>query len=154
TVGGSTAVGGGRGGFYTQAQYSEIVAYARERFMTVVPEIDMPGHVNAALASYAEVNCDGVAPPLYTGTQVGFSSLCVSKEITYRFIDDVIRELAALTPGQYLHIGGDEAHATSPADYQLFMGRAQQIVARHGKRVQAWHQIVDAAPLPSTVAQY
>ena len=85
--------------------------------MEVVPEIDMPGHTNAALASYAELNCDGVAPPLYTGTEVGFSSLCVPKEITYDFVDDVIRELAALTPGQYLHIGGDEAHSTSHEDY-------------------------------------
>ncbi|OEV24688.1 hypothetical protein AN219_25995, partial [Streptomyces nanshensis] len=68
------------------------------------------GHTNAALASYAELNCDGKAPPRYTGTEVGFSSLCVSLERTYDFVDDVLRELAALTPGRYLHIGGDEAH--------------------------------------------
>jgi hexosaminidase len=154
TYGGSTSVGGDPGGYYTQAQFSEIVAYARQRYITVVPEIDLPGHVNAALASYAELNCNGVAPPLYTGTDVGFSSLCVSKEITYRFVNDVVRELAALTPGSYLHIGGDEAQATTPADYATFMGRVQPIVARYGKNVQAWHQIVDATPLPSTVAQY
>ena len=63
--GGSTEVGGGAGGFYTQAQYSELVRYAAERFITIVPEIDMPGHTNAALASYGELNCDGVAPPLH-----------------------------------------------------------------------------------------
>jgi hexosaminidase len=154
TYGGSTSVGGDPGGYYTQAQFSEIVAYARQRYITVVPEIDLPGHVNAALASYAELNCDGVAPPLYTGTDVGFSSLCVSKEITYKFVSDVVRELAALTPGSYLHVGGDEAHATTPADYATFMGRVQPIVARYGKHVQAWHQIVAATPLPSTVAQY
>jgi hexosaminidase len=154
TYGGSTAVGGDPGGYYTQEQYRQIVAYARQRYITVVPEIDMPGHVNAALASYAELNCDGTAPPLYTGTDVGFSSVCVSKPITYRFLDDVIGELAAITPGPYLHIGGDEAHATSPADYATFMKRAQQIVADHGKRVLAWHQVVSASPLPTTVAQY
>src|SRR6185295_5797180 len=132
TYGGSTAVDGDPGGYYTQEQYRDIVEYARQRFITVIPEIDMPGHVNAALASYAELNCDGIAPPLYTGTDVGFSSLCVSKPITYRFIDDVIRELAALPPGRYLHIGGDEAQATSHADYVTFMNRAQQIVADHG----------------------
>jgi hexosaminidase len=154
THGGSTAVGGDPGGYYTQAQYAEIVAYAARRHITVIPEIDMPGHVNAALASYAELNCDGVAPPLYTGTEVGFSSLCVGKEITYRFVDDVIRELAALTPGPFVHIGGDEASATSPADYVAFMNRAQRIVAAHGKRVLAWHQVVAATPLPGTVAQY
>jgi len=154
TYGGSTAVDGAPGGYYTQDQFRGIVAYAKSRFITVIPEIDMPGHVNAALASYAELNCDGVAPPLYTGTDVGFSSLCVSKDITYKFLDDVIRELAAITPGPYIHVGGDEAAATTPADYVTFMNRVQQIVASHGKRVQAWHQIVDATPLPTTVAQY
>jgi hexosaminidase len=154
TYGGSTAVDGDPGGYYTQEQYRQIVAYAQQRFITVIPEIDMPGHVNAALASYAELNCDGVAPPLYTGTDVGFSSLCVGKELTYKFLDDVIGELAAITPGRYLHVGGDEASATSPADYVTFMNRVQRIVAAHGKSVLAWHQVVEATPLPSTVAQY
>jgi hexosaminidase len=154
TVGGSTAVGGDRGGYYTQDEYRAIVAYARQRYITVVPEIDMPGHVNAALASYAELNCDGKAPPLYTGTGVGFSSLCVGKPVTYRFVTDVVTELAALTPGPYLHIGGDEADATSAKDYATFMNRAQQIVVDRGKRVLAWHQVVGATPLPTTVAQY
>ena len=62
TRGGSTEVGGGLGGFYTQPQYADLVAYAAERFITIVPEIDMPGHTNAALSSYAELNCNGVAP--------------------------------------------------------------------------------------------
>jgi hexosaminidase len=154
TFGGSTAVGGDPGGYYTKAQYQEIIAYAAARNITVVPEIDMPGHTNAALASYAELNCDGVAPPLYTGTRVGFSSLCVSKEITYTFIDQVLGELAALTPGPYLHIGGDEATSTQPADYRTFMDRAQAVVARHGKIVVGWHDIADATMLPTTVAQY
>jgi hexosaminidase len=152
--GGSTQVGGGGGGYFTKADYAAIVAYARSRYITVVPEVDMPGHVNAALASYAELNCDGKAPPLYTGTDVGFSSLCVNKELTYKFIDDVVGELAALTPGPYLHVGGDEAHATKPDDYVTFMNRVQAIVAAHGKSVLAWHQVVNATPLPSTVAQY
>ncbi len=152
--GGSTAVGGDPGGYYTQDDYRQIVAYAAARYITVVPEIDMPGHTNAALASYAELNCDGVAPPLYTGTDVGFSSLCVSKDITYTFIDQVIGELAALTPGPYVHIGGDEANSTTAADYAMFINRAQQIVAAHGKTVVGWHDVVNATPLPSTVAQY
>jgi hexosaminidase len=153
-VGGSTEVGGGAGGYYTQSDYRAIVAYAQRRFITVVPEIDMPGHTNAALASYADLNCNGVAPPLYTGTDVGFSSLCVGKDITYRFIDDVIGRLAALTPGPYLHIGGDESHATSAADYVTFINRAQRIVAAHGKTVIGWHDIVRATLLPSTIAQF
>jgi hexosaminidase len=119
-----------------------------------VPEIDMPSHTNAALASYAQLNCDGVAPPLYTGTEVGFSSLCVPKDVTYAFVDDVVRELAAITPGRYLHIGGDEAHSTSQADYVAFMNRAQAVVQQYGKTVMGWHQITSATPVPGAVAEY
>ncbi|MDO8679879.1 MAG: family 20 glycosylhydrolase [Acidobacteriota bacterium] len=72
--GGRSEVGGGSGGFYTQDQYRELVAYAQARFITIVPEIDMPGHTNAALASYAELNCDGVARRPFTGIEVGFST--------------------------------------------------------------------------------
>ncbi|MGP3975401.1 beta-N-acetylhexosaminidase [Streptomyces sp. 8N114] len=151
--GGGSEVGGGPGGYYTKADYREIVRYASARHLTVVPEIDMPGHTNAALASYAELNCDGVAPPRYTGIEVGFSSLCVPLERTYDFVDDVIRELAALTPGPYLHIGGDEAHATSHEDYVTFMRRVQPVVAKYGKKAIGWHQIT-AAPDRGTVAQY
>ncbi|WP_405150739.1 beta-N-acetylhexosaminidase [Sphaerisporangium sp. NBC_01403] len=154
TYGGSTAVGGGPGGYYTKADYQQIVSYAAARSVTVVPEIDMPSHTNAALASYASLNCDGVAPPLYTGTDVGFSSLCTAKELTYTFIDQVVGELAALTPGPYLHIGGDEAASTAPADYAAFVNRVQRIVAAHGKTVAGWHDVTKATPLPSTVAQY
>ncbi|GAA3395349.1 beta-N-acetylhexosaminidase [Streptomyces roseoviridis] len=154
THGGSTQVGGGPGGFYTKDDYREIVRYAASRHQEVVPEIDMPGHTNAALSSYAELNCDGVAPPLYTGTEVGFSTLCVRKEITYDFVDDVIRELAALTPGRYLHIGGDEAHSTSHADYLAFMDRVQPVVAKYGKTVIGWHQLTGARPAPGALAQY
>ncbi|MFI8517162.1 beta-N-acetylhexosaminidase [Streptomyces sp. NPDC085481] len=152
--GGSTQVGGGPGGSYTKDDYREIVRYAASRYQEVVPEIDMPGHTNAALASYAELNCDGVAPPLYTGTNVGFSSLCVPKDVTYDFVDDVIRELAALTPGRYLHIGGDEAHSTSHADYVAFMDRVQPVVAKYGKTVVGWHQLTGATPAQGALAQY
>ncbi|MGW0086180.1 beta-N-acetylhexosaminidase [Streptomyces sp. NPDC003393] len=154
TYGGSTQVGGGQGGYYTKADYKEIVRYAASRYLEVVPEIDMPGHTNAALASYADLNCDGVAPPLYTGTKVGFSSLCVPKEATYDFVDDVIRELAAITPGRYLHIGGDEAHSTSHEDYVKFMDRVQPIVAKYGKTVIGWHQLTGATPAKGALAQY
>ncbi|MFF8829709.1 beta-N-acetylhexosaminidase [Streptomyces sp. NPDC015131] len=152
--GGSTQVGGGPGGYYTKAQYREIVAHAASRHLEVVPEIDMPGHTNAALASYAELNCDGVAPPLYTGIEVGFSSLCAGKEVTYDFVDDVVREVAALTPGRYLHIGGDEAHSTSHEDYVAFMDRAQAAVAKYGKTVIGWHQLTGARPAKGALAQY
>ncbi|MEV6164695.1 beta-N-acetylhexosaminidase [Streptomyces sp. NPDC052052] len=154
THGGQTEVGGGAGGFYTKSDYREIVRYAASRYLEVVPEIDLPGHTNAALASYPELNCDGVAPPLYTGTSVGFSSLCAQKALTYDFVDDVIRELAALTPGRYLHIGGDEAHSTSHDDYVAFMDKAQAAVGRYGKTVIGWHQLTGATPVKGAVAQY
>ncbi|HWM35825.1 MAG TPA: beta-N-acetylhexosaminidase [Streptomyces sp.] len=154
TYGGGSEVGGGPGGYYTKDDYREIVRYADERELTVVPEIDMPGHTNAALASYAELNCDGVAPPRYTGTEVGFSSLCVPLDVTYDFVDDVVRELAEMTPGRYLHIGGDEAHSTSHEDYVAFMERAQKTVAKYGKTVIGWHQLTGAKPAKGAVAQY
>jgi hexosaminidase len=152
--GGSTEVGGGEGGFFTQEQYSDIVKYAQARHITIVPEIDMPGHTNAALASYAELNCDGKARELYTGINVGFSSLCVRKDITYKFVDDVIRELAALTPGPYIHIGGDESHSTKTEDYLFFMEKAQEIVSKYGKNVLGWDEIATTKLADGSVAQY
>ncbi|MEV6985199.1 beta-N-acetylhexosaminidase [Sphaerisporangium sp. NPDC051017] len=153
-VGGRTAVGGDRGGFYTRNDYREIVKYAQDRYVTVIPEIDTPGHTNAALASYARLNCDGRARRPYTGTDVGFSSLCVGKDVTYRFLDDVIGELARLTPGPYIDIGGDEAKSTRRAGYRAFVARVQKIVHRHGKRMMGWEEIADAKPSPDSVAEH
>jgi hexosaminidase len=154
THGGSTAVGGGSGGYYTQADYADIIAYARQRYVMIIPEIDLPGHTNAALASYAELNCDDVAPSLYTGIEVGFSSLCPDKAITFQFVDDVVRELAALTPGPYLHIGGDEAVATNHDDYIRFVERFQQIVQSHGKRMIGWEEVSQINLSPASIVQY
>lgn len=120
----------------------------------VVSEIDMPGHTNAALASYGELNCDGEAPPLYTGTGVGFSSLCIAKPITYRFIDDVVRELSAMAPGPYIHIGGDEAHSPPHEDYVTFVNRVEDIVSAHGKDMLGWEEITGADVSSSSVAQH
>jgi hexosaminidase len=152
-VGGSTQVGGGTGGYYTQEQYKEIVEYARSRYITIVPEIDTPGHTNAALASYAELNESEEAPALYIDTKVGFSSLWINSEITYRFLDDVIGELAALTPGPYIHIGGDEARSTPEEDYKKFIRRMQGTVVAHGKTPVGWSEIGEAELLPGTIAQ-
>ncbi len=153
-IGGSTQVGGGKGGFYTQEQYAEIVQYAAERNIMVIPEIDMPGHTNSALASYPELNCNDKATELYTGTKVGFSSLCTSKEITYQFITDVFSELAALTPGPYLHIGGDESHVTKLEDYIPFMNKVQGIVNTLGKQVIGWDEIALSTLKPNSAVQY
>ncbi len=154
SVGGRTAVGGGKGGYFTQRDYAAIVAYARARFVEVVPEIDMPGHVNAALASYGKLACDGKAPAPYTGIDVGFSSLCIGKDLTYRFVDDVVREIAALTPGRYFHVGGDEAHSTDADEYRTFMERVERIVRSHGKRMVGWEDVAKSRLHRTSVAQH
>ena len=153
-IGGSTAVNHDPGGYYTQAEYTDIVAFAASRYVMIVPEIDTPGHTNAALASYPELNSNEIAPELYAGTEVGFSSLCVDKEVTYKFLDDVIGEIASLTPGPYIHIGGDEAAATQPADYKLIIERLQTIVKAHGKQMIGWEEIANVDLLPTTIDQY
>ncbi|WP_285115848.1 family 20 glycosylhydrolase [Leifsonia sp. fls2-241-R2A-40a] len=154
-VGGSTGVDGGRGGFYTQDEFRDLVAYAAERHVTIVPEIDMPGHTNAALASYPGLNADGVAPAPYTGTEVGFSTLQTGDALTERFVRDVIRELADLTPGRLLHLGGDECLSTPPADFVAFVEDAARAVTAAGKTPVGWHEMGRAAGLPAgTVGQY
>jgi len=152
--GGKTEVGGGEGGYFTQEEYSDIVRYAGERYITIIPEIDMPSHTNAALSSYAELNIGGKATEPYTGTDVGFSTLDTRSETTYKFIDDVVREIAALTPGQYFHIGGDESHSTKIDDYIYFVNRVQDIVLSHGKSVTGWDEIANATLRPGAVVQY
>lgn len=152
-IGASTEVGGGEGGFFTQEQYQDIVQYAAERFITVIPEIDLPGHTQAALASYPELNCDGKAGELYTGTKVGFSTLCTDSEATYEFVDAVIKELAAITPGPYIHIGGDESHATEKEDYIYFINRAQQIVSKYGKTLIGWDEVVQGELEKESIVQ-
>lgn len=154
THGGSTEVGGGEGGYYTQEQYADLIAYAGDRFVTIIPEIDLPGHINAALASYPELNCNGKATDLYTGTEVGFSTLCIGKEITFKFVDDVMGELAAMTPTPYLHIGGDEAHVTKKKDYIAFVNRFSDIVKGHGKIMIGWEEIAQANLDSNAVAQH
>ena len=152
--GGSGAVGGGPGGFYSHDDLRAIVRYAAERFVTVVPEIDTPGHVQAAIAAYPELGGPGSSSNLYTGVEVGFSSLDVHAALAYRFLNDVFRELAALTSGPFLHIGGDEAHSTSHADYIAFMERVQPVVAAHGKRLAGWEEIASAPLGDGAVVQY
>ena len=164
----ATSVGGGPGGFYTQDDYRAIVAYAASRHMTVVPELDMPGHTHAVGIAHPElaedpvldavVSTGGPAPRAgepYTAIDVGFSSLRIGEDATYDFVADVFGELAELTPGPYLHFGGDEALGTSPEDFATFVARASEIVRRTGKTPIAWHE-AGAAPglAPGTIGQY
>lgn len=153
-IGGSTQVGGGAGGYYTQDEFINLAAYAASRAVMLVPEVDMPGHTNAALASYAELNCDGTARELYTGIEVGFSSLCVDKELTYRFVNDVVREISAISPAPYFHIGGDETRSTPEEQFIRFVERAQEIVMANGKQTVGWGEIGKAQLKPGALAQH
>ena len=178
-VGGSTEVGGGKGGFYTQEEYKDLVTYAAERYITIVPEIDMPGHTNSALAAYGELN-PGVNLPigqgldslnkqpldyqlplrapqasqLYTGIEVGWSTFAPQLDLTYAFIDSVVRELSEITPGPYIHIGGDESHVTEKEDYVYFVERVQDIVSKHNKTSIGWDEVATAKLLPGNIAQF
>ena len=153
-IGGKTEVGGGPGGFYTQEQYADLVRYAQDRFVTIVPEIEMPSHINAALASYGELNCDGKARELYTGIEVGFSNFCVDRDVVYKFIDDVVREIAGISPGPYFHIGGDEVKTITPEQYVQFIERAARIVDSHGKQVIGWDEIARASLPARAIVQH
>ncbi len=154
TIGGSTQVGGAAGGYYTQDEYRNIVQYAASRFITIVPEIDMPAHINAALASYPELTCDHVAPPLYTGIAVGFSALCVDSAAIYPVVEDIVREISAITPGAYYHMGGDEVQKLNRAQYIAFVERMQGIVSSNGKLMVGWADIAPANLSPSTIVQH
>lgn len=153
-VGARTQVGGGAGGFYTQDDYRRLVAYAQARYVTIIPEIDVPGHVTAALASYPELSCDGKPRPVFTGISTGASSLCAAKPATYALLGDVIRQVAALTPGPYIGIGGDEAQATAAADYAKIVDQAASDVRAYGKIPWGWQEIADASVGAPSVATY
>ncbi|MGB3798328.1 MAG: family 20 glycosylhydrolase [Lewinella sp.] len=152
-IGGQSEVDGTPGGFYTQEQYSEIVAYASSRGIVVVPEIDMPGHTNAALSAYPILNADGEAREPYTGTAVGFSTLDTDQDSVYTFIDDIVREIGALSPGPYFHLGGDESDATDHEDYVNFVNRTQQIIKENGKTPIGWDEVATSELAEGTVVQ-
>ena len=153
-IGGSSEVGGGPGGFYTQEEYKDIVAYAAKHFITIVPEVDMPGHTNAASVAYPILNGNGKTPKIYTGTEVGFSTFDANKDTVYAFIDDVVREISAITPGPYFHAGGDESHVTKKKDFIHFVSKVDKIVKKYGKKMIGWDEIVHADIDTSAIAQF
>ena len=113
-IGGQSEVGGGEGGFYTQEEFKDLVAFAAERYIEIIPEVDMPGHTNAANLSYPIFHANGKAesPRVRTDMRVGYSSFDAQKDTVYAFLDDVVREISAISPSEYFHIGGDESHVT------------------------------------------
>jgi hexosaminidase len=150
----ASEVGGGVGGCYSAQDYAEIVAHAAARNITVVPEIDVPGHINAALHALPELTPDGVAPPVYTGTDVGFSRLSRDVPATVPFLGQVFGDLAAMTPGPYLHVGGDEVLEMAQDEYAWFVRTAQDVVRETGKTTVGWQEIAHGDVDAGTVVQY
>ena len=157
------------GGFYTQDQIKDIVAYATERHVNIVPEIDMPGHMSAAIAAYPELgNSDipGYAPKVQTRWGVHEYTLAPTEE-TFRFVDDILTELCALFPSPYIHIGGDEAPKDqwekSPRVRELmkkenlkdghevqsyFVKRVEKILEKKGRKLIGWDEIREGGLSP------
>ena len=143
----STSINGIKAGQYTQEDYKELVAYAADRYVEIIPEFDMPGHSWAALVSLNFLNSSEDGKPHsgnydntkpYEGIDVGFSTFECRNEKTYEFIDEVFRQVAAISPSKYIHIGGDEAHSTSSEDYAYFMNRVTEIAKKYGKTPIGW----------------
>lgn len=136
-----SAVDGDPGGHWTQDDWDRLRTRAGASGIRLVPEFDMPSHVNAALHAVPGLST-GPAPGVYEGTEVGFCSLAPEAPETERFMNAVLRRACALSD-EYVHIGGDEAHSTARSDYELLVGRAVAIVHEAGKHVVAWQEGAD-----------
>ena len=156
------------GGYYTQAEISDIVKYAGERNVTVVPEIEMPAHVTSALAAYPEYSCTGgpfTVPPggLWPITDI----YCAGKDETFEFLEDILTEVMGLFPSEYIHIGGDEADKTEwkrcpecqerirqeglkdEAELQsYFIRRIEKFLSDNGRKLIGWDEILEGGLAP------
>ncbi len=170
---GAAGKAGRYGGFYTQDEVREIVAYAASRFITVVPEIEMPGHAQAPIAAYPALGTDGAAPPVSSDWGV-HTYLYNVDESTFAFLEDVLKEVMALFPGPYIHIGGDEAvkdrWRASPAIQQrmrelgvenevalqsYFTHRMERFLTTNGRRLIGWDEILEGGlPESATVMSW
>ena len=153
----------GHTGFYSKDDYKEIVRYAGDNGMVVVPEIDMPGHTTAALHAIPEINSAGSAPkpapgettaPHQGSGNVGGSTFDADNDSTYEFTKEVLTQLAAMTPGPYLHIGGDESHVTPHNKYVTMVDAFSRQVTDLGKTVIGWNEYSSANLPAGSVVQY
>ena len=153
------------GGYYTQAQAREIVEYAAARHITVVPEIDMPGHMLAALASYPELGCTG--GPYQVGHYWGVYKdvLCVGNEKVYQFVEDVLAEIMDIFPSEVIHIGGDETptdkwqqcpkcQAVGSPLQAHFTKRVFDFLTAHNRRALGWDEILDGSPQDAMIMSW
>jgi hexosaminidase len=155
------------GGFYTQEQIKEVVAYANTRQVTIIPEIEMPGHSQAAIAAYPALGCTGEQVEVATKWGV-FDEVYCPKESTFKFLEDVIDEVVTLFPGKYIHIGGDEAPKTNwkrcahcqrlikekglKDEHGLqsyFIARMEKYINSKGKQIIGWDEILEGGLAPN-----
>jgi len=155
------------GGFYTKDEVKEIVEYARSKFITVMPEIEMPGHAMAALASYPELGCTGGPYEVQTRWGVFDDVYCAGKEETFSFLEDVLTEVMELFPSEYIHIGGDECPKTRwkkcplcqkrmkeeglKDEHELqsyFIQRIEKFVLSKGRKIIGWDEILEGGLAP------
>ena len=155
------------GGFYTQAEIKEVIAYAQARFVTIIPEIEMPGHALAALSAYPELSCDA-SKTYEAATKWGvFTDVFCPSETTFGFLQDVLTEVMDLFPSKYIHIGGDECPKTAwknstfcqdlikkeglKDEHELqsyFIRRIEKFVNSKGKRIIGWDEILEGGLAP------
>lgn len=150
------------GGYYTQEDIKEVVAYAKERFVAVIPEIEMPGHAVAVLASYPELSCSGGPFKVSPTWGIFHDVYCAGNDKTYEFIEGVLDEIVPLFPCKYIHIGGDECRKTRwercikcqekmkteglPNEHKLqsyFVNRIEKYVQAKGKQIIGWDEILE-----------
>ncbi len=155
------------GGFYTQEEIKEVVAYATARHITVVPEIEMPGHSLAAIAAYSWLSCTGQKQEVAKGWGV-FDDVYCTKDSTFQFLEDVLTEVIALFPGKYIHIGGDECPKTRwktcpncqalikkeklNDEHELqsyFIRRIEKFLNKNGKQIIGWDEILEGGLAPN-----
>lgn len=134
------AVDGAPGGYLTVEEFRSLQAYAAERFVTVIPEIDVPGHVNAATHAYGELMPDGVPTDAYEGIEVGFSRLHLDLPATEPFLRDVLTDVARMTDGPWVHFGADEVLHMEGAEYAGFIKLCQEIITAAGKIPVGWQE--------------
>ena len=151
---GTTAVDGDPAGFYSSADFASIVQYAEARGIRVVPEIDVPGHVNAATHAYGELTPSGEPTDAYTGIEVGFSFLTADLPATTPFLQAVFSDVAAVSPDAYIHIGGDEVLTMAPEEYASLVATASRAVRATGRQVIGWQEIAHTPLEPGTVVQF
>lgn len=155
------------GGFYTKDEIRDIVAYAEERFVTIIPEIEMPGHATAALAAYPEFACHD--RPIKVATTWGvFEDIYCPTDETFDFLETVLEEVIELFPGEYVHIGGDEAPKTQWEESDFvqnlmveegfreveqvqgyFIRRIERLLNERGKRLIGWDEILEGGLAPN-----